>query len=128
MAALITNKGKEIICKRLRGEGVEPKYIGWGSDDGTMLALDVTNTGLGNALPEARVAGVSSIITTTTANDTYQVVGTITASDLCVVREIGLFDAATGGNLFMRATFGALNLEAGDSIQFTITCQFREIT
>lgn len=126
MAALITNKGKEITAKRIKGEGTEPKYIAWGTDDGTILPLAITNTILGAAAPEARTSGTSSVVTTTTTNDTYRVVGTLTATAARAIKEVGLFDAATGGNLFVRGTFNVINLEEGDSIQFTIDAQFKE--
>lgn len=128
MPALITNKGKEITVNRIKGSGTEPKYVAWGLDGGTALPLDITNTALGQAAPEARTSGTSSVVTTTTTNDTYRVVGTITATATRKIKEVGLFDASTGGNLFVRGTFDEINLEAGDSIQFTINVQFREQT
>jgi len=126
MAAIITNKGKEITVNRIKGAGSEPKYVAWGTDDGTLLPLSITNTALGAPAPEARATGTSSIVTTTTTNDTYRVTGTLTATAARAIKEVGLFDADTGGNLFVRGTFGVLNLEAGDSIQFTIDVQFKE--
>lgn len=126
MPAMIVNKGKEITVKRIKGEGTEPKYVAWGTDGGTILPLAVTNTGLGAAAPEARVLGTSSIATTDTTNDTYRVVGTLTATAARAIKEVGLFDASTGGNLFVRGTFGTINLENGDSIQFTIDVQYKE--
>jgi hypothetical protein len=64
-------------------------------------------------------------VTTTTANDTYRVVGTLTANSNAAITEVGLFDASTGGNMYVRGTFAVINLEAGDSIQFTIDCQYK---
>jgi len=125
MPAIITNKGKEIAARRLRGELSEPKYVAWGTDGGTALTLAATNTNLGAPAPEARAVGISTIVTTSTANDTCRVLGTLTANGAKTIREVGLFDAATGGNLFMRATFDPIVLESGDSIQFTIDVQFR---
>lgn len=126
MAAIITNKGKEISARRLKGEGTEPKYIAWGTDDGTILPLAITNTELGAAASETRATGTTSIVTTTTTNDTYRVVGTLTASAPRAIKEVGLYDALTSGNLFLRGTFAVINLEAGDSIQFTIDTQYKE--
>ena len=39
-----------------------------------------------------------------------------------VIREFGLLDAASAGNLWNRRLFGAITVNPGDSIQFTYTC------
>lgn len=128
MPIIMPAKGREITAKRVKGDGTEPRYVHWGT--GTAAPAD-NNTGLQSPRNEARVAGTSSIVTTTTANDTYRVIGTLTASGVVAITEAGLFDSAgsgtppTGGNLFIRGTFAALNLEAGDSIQFTIDAVYQ---
>jgi len=71
------------------------------------------------------VAGTSSQVTTTTTNDTYQVVGTITCAGAGkTITNAGLFDASTGGNLFAKGDFTGIALNVGDSIQFTFKIQF----
>lgn len=122
MPAIMPAKGREITAKRVKGDGAEPKYLHWGS--GTVEPTDNDIT-LQTPRPEARIAGTSSIVTTTTANDTYRVVGTLTAESNAAITEAGLFDALTGGNMYIRGTFGVINLEAGDSIQFTIDGQYK---
>ena len=122
MPALMVAKGREITAKRVKGEGAEPKYLHWGT--GTAAPAD-SNTGLQTPRAEARVAGMSSVVTTDTTNDTYRVVGTLTSNSAAAITEVGLFDDITGGNLFIRATFPAINLEEGDSIQFTIDSQYK---
>ena len=118
----VTNGGLGIVTNRIKGSGTEPKYVGWGT--GT-TAADVTDTGLETARAEARTTGTSTQQTTTTTNDTYQVVGSITcASTAAAITEVALFDADTSGNLFLRATFSAINVSVGDSIEFTIKTQF----
>jgi len=117
MPALMVAKGREITAKRVKGEGSEPKYIHWGT--GTNAPAD-GNTALQTPRGEDRVAGTSSIVTTTTTNDTYRVVGTLVMESNGAITEVGLFDAATSGNIYIRGTFGALNLETDDSVQFTI--------
>ena len=94
----------------------------WGT--GTAAPAD-GNTGLQTPRAEARVAGMSSVVTTDTTNDTYRVVGTLTANSAAAITEVGLFDASTGGNMYVRGTFAAINLEEGDSIQFTIDAQYK---
>lgn len=95
MATLVTNTGYAIVSGRLIGSTptqVEPKYIGWGTGSGTTAVSDVA---LFTQAPEARVTGTSSQQTTTTTNDTYQVVGTITASTTETITNVGLFDVST---------------------------------
>ena len=123
MPALMVAKGREITTSRIKGNGTEPKYLHWGT--GATAPVD-GNTALQTPRNEARVAGTSSIVTKTTTNDTYRVVGTLTAASAAAITEAALFDVAgTGtppinGNLFIRGTFPVINLETGDSVQFTI--------
>lgn len=131
MPALMVAKGREITTSRIKGNGTEPKFLHWGEDDGTILPLADGNTALGDPRSEARVVGVSSIETTYTDNDTYRVVGTITAASAAAIKEAGLFDGAgsgtppTGANLFIRGTFAVINLEEDDSIQLTIDASIK---
>jgi len=122
MPTVLTNTGKEIVTKRLRGElgYPEPVYVAWGTGSGSS---SVTDTTLFSEAPEARVAGTSSTVTTTTTNDTYQVVGTLTASANRTITNAGLFDAASGGRLFIKGDFSGISLQTGDSIQFTFRWQ-----
>ena len=115
----VTNGGLGIINNRLLGSGTAPKYVAWGT--GTNEAA-VTDTGLQTASAEARTSGTESRQTTSTSNDTYQVVGEIVSLSTQAITEVALYDADTSGNCFMRANFAALNLVAGDSVEFTIKC------
>lgn len=118
----VVNGGLDILTNRIKGSGTEPKYIGWGT--GTTAAA-VTDTALETARAEARTDGTSTQQTTNTTNDTYRVVGTITcATTAAAITEVGLSDASTSGNLFLRGTFDVINVSVGDSIQFTINSVF----
>jgi hypothetical protein len=120
MATLIVNTGKAIVTSRIKGTGTEPTYVGYGTGAGTTAATDTTlftETG-------TRVSGTSSQVTTTTTNDTYQVVGTQTAGGTLAITNAGLFDAVSSGNLFVKGDFTTINLSTGDSIQFTFKTQF----
>ena len=121
MATALTNRGKEIIVDRIMGSGTEPKFVAWGTGAGTAAATDTT---LFTESAEARVTGTSSKVTTTTTNDTYQVVGTMTASAGRTITNAGLFDASTVGNLFIKTDFTGVVLATNDSITFTFKCQF----
>lgn len=123
MSLPIVNAGLAIIAKRLMtqaGESgsaqPEPKYLGWGT--GTTAAA-LGNTGLQTPSAEARVAGSNSNVTTNVANDTYQIVGTITSLSNQTISELGQFDASGGGNMLAHWVFTGLALNTGDGIQFT---------
>lgn len=118
-ATVVTNRGKAMIVDRIRTSATyttEPKWTAMGTG-GTTAA--VTDTALTTEV-DTRGVGVSSIQLTSVTGDTYQVVGTNTASTARVIIEAGMFDQlAAGGNMFASATFSAINLATGDSIQFT---------
>ena len=117
MATVLTNAGKAITTNRIKGSGTEPTFVAWGTGAGTAA---ITDTTLFTESAEARVSGASTQQTTTTTNDTYQVVGTLTASAGRAITNAGLFDAAAVGNLYMKSDFAVINLLAGDAIQFTM--------
>jgi hypothetical protein len=128
MATLVVNGGKGIITNRLKGAGTEPLNVGWGTGAGTTAAADTT------LFTEALVtlaagttdhtAGTSTQQTTTTTSDTYQVVATRTATGSGTVTNAGLWDAASGGTLFLKGDFTGIGLVSGDSILFTIKAVF----
>jgi hypothetical protein len=121
-ATVYTNAGKAITTARIKGTGTEPSYIGWGTGAGT---AGITDTTLFTEASEARVAGTSSQVTTTTTNDTYQVTGTMTvAGSGKTITNAGLFDASTSGNLFMKGDFTGIALNVGESISFTLKVVF----
>jgi hypothetical protein len=120
MATLLVNAGRAIVTNRIKGSGTEPVYVAYGTGAGTTAAADTTlftETG-------TRQTGTSTQQTTSTTNDTYQVVGTQTAGGTLAITNAGLFDASTSGNLFVKGDFSTINLNSGDSIQFTFKTQF----
>lgn len=117
MATVVTNAGKAIFTNRLKAGGTEPNYVGWGTGAGTAA---ITDTTLFTEAAEARVAGTSTQQTTTTTNDTYQVIGTITSASAQTITNAGLLDASSSGNLFVKGDFTGVALAIGESIQFTI--------
>ena len=120
MATLLVNAGRAIVTSRINGSGTTPQYIGWGTGAGTTGATDTTL--FTEVLP--RVSGTTSQVTTSTTNDTFQVVGTQTAGTNETITNAGLFDASTSGNLFTKGDFTGIALNTGDSIQFTWKVQF----
>src|SRR6266498_3619218 len=83
MATFVTNAGLDILTNRIRALGTEPLNVGWGTGAGTTARTDTT------LFTEALVTlaagttdhtvGTSSRVTTTTTNDTYRFVATISA-------------------------------------------------
>lgn len=124
MATFVVDGGLDITTGRLRGVGTEPLNIGWGTGAGTTTRPDTTLftealVSLAGGTTDHTV-GVSSQVTTTTTDDTYQVTGTRTATGAGTVTNAGLWDAASGGNLFLKGDFTGIGLGIGDSITFTI--------
>lgn len=82
---LLTSRGREVLQNRLGanpGTFSEPKVVCWGTGGiaGGPFTAAVSDVGMFQEAPENRTTGTSSIVTTTTTNDTYQVVGTITCT------------------------------------------------
>jgi len=121
MATLLVNTGKAVVTNYLNGgAATQPKYVAWGTGAGTTAATDTTlftETG-------TRVSGTTTQQTTSTTNDTFQVVGTLTAGSSLTITNAGTFDASTSGNLFVKGDFTGIALNSGDSIQFTVKVQF----
>lgn len=92
---VVTSKGREIMTGRMRGgtpTQVEPLFIGWDTGGFTGAVSDV---GAFGESAEARITGTSSLVTTTTTNDTYQVVGTMTATGARTITAVLLSDSTT---------------------------------
>ncbi|MFI5814838.1 hypothetical protein ACIA7S_28265 [Streptomyces sp. NPDC051643] len=92
---VFTAKGREIVAARLIGATptqAEPKNIGWGIGAATAAASDVAPF---QEAAEARVAGTTSQSTTTSTNDTFQAVGTITSASSQTITESFLSDSAS---------------------------------
>lgn len=120
---LCPTRGKEVLVDLCLLNSPEPKFIHWGTGAG---AAGAGSVGLSSpSAEEARTDGTSSKVTTTTANDTYQVVGTIT--DLTsgkTITNAGLFDDLTAGNLFVVVDGMSQAVAVGDGIAFTFKNKF----
>lgn len=126
-ATVITTIGKAMFADRVRGTPATytaaPKYVAMGvGATGAARTAVVGDTALSTEV-ETRTSGTESVQTTSTTGDTYQVLGTVTASATRAVDEAGLFDASSTGNLFLSATHAVINLANGDSIQYTFKAQ-----
>jgi len=117
MATVLTDTGKAKMIAALFGDShTPPQHVAWGTGAGTAGETDTT---LFTEASETRVSGTKTKQTTTVSNDTYQVVGTITADGTKTITNAGLFDASTSGNMYVKGDFTGIALSLGDSIQFT---------
>lgn len=93
-AATATYSGRSIFNNRLKGNGTEPKNIGWG--DSALTGSANSDVNLFKPQTESRTAGTSTLTTTSFLGDTYQVVGAITCLvGAKTITEAGLFDSTT---------------------------------
>ena len=115
MAALVTDVGEQQIAQRINGAGTKPDWIGSGTD---ATAEAEGNTALGTEV-ETRDQDASPSVTT----DTYTVVVTHTYGASFTIVEAGLLDASSGGNMYVRGTFGGITVGSGDKIEFTVDLQ-----
>ena len=127
-ATVITNVGLGIITNRIIQAGTAPKNIGWGTGAGTAAVGDTTlfTEALVNLTGGStdHTVGTESRTTNTQTNDQYTVTGTRTATGAGTVTNAGLWDAASGGVLFMKGDFTGIGLASGDSIAFTFNVRF----
>lgn len=114
MTAFVNNEGLAAVVGALVAYGTW--YLGWGGGSGQ--AVDAT--GLAAPFAENYPAATASAQTTTIAGDTFRVVGTITATEARSVTEAGVFGLPFDGELCVYGDFPAVNLAAGDGIQFTV--------
>lgn len=121
MATVYVSAGEAVVADLIDGTSSTHldstnSHIEWGT--GTTGAAkgdtDVETPG-----SEARSQATAS----QPAADTNQWVATITADGTAAITEMGLFDHVSAGTLVIRSVFAAINVEANDSIQFTVTLQ-----
>lgn len=113
--------GKAIVTNLVSGlGGTVPKYTAMGTGAGPS---DSTATALSTEV-ESRATGTPTRVTTTVTNDTYQVVGTQTATATRAITEVGLFDATSTGNALILSGISTINLANGDSLQVTYKLKF----
>jgi hypothetical protein len=79
----------------------------------TTLTAEITDSGL------ERAAGTVSRVTTTGANDTFQIVKTWTA-----IEEVGVFNDATAGTMLSHALTTSKAISSGETIQGTYKLKF----
>lgn len=133
MATVVVNVGggsggKQLISAAILAQNTL-RQLQWGTGAGTAAVAD---TGLFSTTTttEARTAGTLSQVTGAQTNSKIRCVGTITAAGARTITEVAIFDAAgtgsppTGGNLFIHADHGSTVLATGDSVAYTVDCDF----
>lgn len=115
MASVFTDVGETLTTDLWDGTITAPTnwFVAQGTGAGAAAKGD---TALTTESAEARVATAD----TQPSADQNQHVGTITATGSRAIIEMGLFDAATTGNMPVRADFTAINVVSGDKIEFTV--------
>jgi hypothetical protein len=123
VATVFTNRGKRWVVDKMRTvETSTQKFVAWGTGAGTAV---VTNSSLFTESTEARVSGTVTAVTTDSTGDTYQVVGTITATGSRNITNAGVFDASSSpSDLLMYGDFTAIPVLTNDSIEFTFKLDF----
>ncbi len=120
-ATVSTNSLKRTLADRLQTTTTRnpPKFVAMGvGATGAARTAAAADTALSTEV-ETRTSGTESTVTTTVTGDTYQTVGTITATAARVVDEAMTNDASSAGNIGISATFAVINLAIGDSLQLT---------
>lgn len=119
MADVLTNVGEEWAASRLLGSGslnIAATHGGMGTN---ATAAAKGDTALGVEV-ETRGA-VTPTLTGSGATAKAQYVWTQTATATRAIVEAGLFSASSAGSMFTSHDFATINLNSGDSIQFTLT-------
>ena len=128
---LVVTTGLTLITTALVDLGaIAPKHVQWGVGTTAPAAADVDLEDKAGC-NEARVNVDAAVTTTTLTDDTFSVGALITKAAVgAAITEVGTFNAADAGTppdgdtMFLRATFDAINLVAGNSIDFTIDTKF----
>lgn len=110
-----TNTGKAEVAQLVIGTGIAFGYIAIGS--GGTGDFDPTDTALNTE--EDRQAASVSTITTTVAGDTAKFVATFNFTGNKAIKESGVFNAGTNGDMLCAKRFDVMNFQNGDSLEVT---------
>src|SRR5678815_4309892 len=133
MAAVVVHVGagsggKQLIPVAIVAQNTL-RYLQWGSGAGTAAVADTGLFGT-TGTTEARTAGTLTQVAGTQTLGKIQVVGTITSLGTPTITNVVVCDAAgsggppTGGNVFIHADHASTVMAIGDSIAYTVTCDF----
>lgn len=111
---LVSTAGKNAIVDAFQNTFALDDFHYHGSGTGT-TAPDVADTTLETEV-ESRATGTA---TEGASANIFKSVGTVAYTATRAVTEHGIFSASTAGTLLDRSTFTAINVNNGDSIEFT---------
>lgn len=115
--ALVTTAGVNYMASDFASGGVTPTISGMkfhASGTGTTAAA-IGDTALQTDSGVARVSGTAS----NPSANIYKSVATMAYVSTLAITEWGIFSASTVGTLWDHRVFSAINVNSGDSIQFT---------
>ena len=126
--AVATNAGFVELAKHATGTGspVAWTYMALGTGTGQTASdttLDNENTA-SNGLQ--RASATASTVTTTVTNDTAQWVKTFTSTATVEIKEAGIFNASSGGDMLVVGDLSpTAPMVSTDTLTLTIKCQFK---
>lgn len=133
-ATVLTNAGRALQTARNTAtsgiSAVLAPFMAFGKGVGTAAVTAtalITELTTSDVPSYARQAVTGSQVTTTVTNDTYKQAATLSASAAVspvAVTEAGTFDASTVGNMYLYATFAAINIVGSDSIAMVLEVAF----
>ncbi len=118
---LVTTVGKALVAGLINGSGTPAAatYIAVGTGTNAANVADTTLQTESATAGLSRAAGTVSLVTTTTANDTAQILKSFSVTGTVAVTESGVLNAASVGTLLCRQVFSAINVVNGDTLQIT---------
>lgn len=127
MADVWTDAGQALVVDILDGTASSPGangwYVDWGTGAGTAAVGD---TALFTESTETRV----QVTCSQPAANQSRYVGTITADGTKTITNAGIFNSGTkaSGTLWLHSDFTGVALNASDSIQFTFTVTWKDVS
>ena len=118
---IITNAGKAEAINLLGNVSSPVSFTYLAVGIGTTAAA-ATDTALESEIVDSgleRAAATVTRVTTTTANDTLQLVKSWTVSGTKAVTEAGILNDASAGTLLGHQVFSAINVVSGDTLALT---------
>ncbi len=116
---LVTNAGKAAQAGLCNGVGSVPAFtyiaVGTGINAANVTDTTLQTETVGSGL--SRAAATTSLVTTTVANDTAQLLKQFSVLGNVAVTESGVLNAASVGTLLCRQVFSAINVQNGDTLQ-----------
>lgn len=112
---VFTQKGEEFTVDAWDGTtALTPNKLGIGTGSTAANKADTT------LVTEVETRGTCTLTQVGTNGDVLQAVGQVAITASRALREFGLFDAASAGNLIVRGVHDVINLDNGDAIEWTI--------